>query len=99
MNIEDKIREWSKDKGLHMVSSTVQMLKVTEEVGEVAAALARCDDENLAIEIGDVYVTLVILAQQNGTTLDMCANLAYQKIANRKGRQLCNGVFVKEGDI
>lgn len=57
------VEEWSKDKGLDKAESSKQFLKVTEEVGEVAAALARNDRNELRDGIGDVVVTLIILAQ------------------------------------
>ena len=37
------VEQWSKEKGLDKADSSKQMLKVVEETGEVAAALARND--------------------------------------------------------
>jgi len=48
-------------------------------------------------EIGDMIVVLTILAAQNGLRFDDCANAAYHKIKDRKGR-MENGVFIKQGD-
>ncbi|MCU2281264.1 MazG-like family protein, partial [Enterococcus faecalis] len=75
-----------------------QMLKVVEEVGEVAAALARNNKNDLRDSIGDVVVTLVILAMQNDMDLYECLNQAYNEIKDRKGKNV-NGVFVKESDL
>ncbi|WP_251843081.1 MazG-like family protein, partial [Enterococcus faecalis] len=75
-----------------------QMLKVVEEVGEVAAALARNNKNDLRDGIGDVVVTLVILAMQNDMDLYECLNQAYNEIKDRKGKNV-NGVFVKESDL
>lgn len=36
----NQVEQWSKDKGLDQAESSKQFLKVTEEVGEVASALA-----------------------------------------------------------
>lgn len=58
------------------------MLKVIEEVGEVAAALARGNIHNLQDGIGDVFVTIVILAMQNGLDFDT--------------GETVNGVFIKD---
>ena len=96
--LTEKIKKWAKERNLHEADPKAQMLKVTEEVGEVAGALARNNLENLAIEIGDVVVTLTILAMQNGLDLNECAAAAYQKILNRKGKMI-NGVYVKEADL
>lgn len=74
------------------------MLRVEEEVGEVAAALARSDKDELRDGIGDVVVTLIILAQQNGMSLDECLDQAYSEISGRTGKMV-NGVFVKSEDL
>lgn len=92
------VEQWSKDKGLNQAESSKQFLKVTEEVGEVAAALARNDMDMLKDGIGDVVVTLIILAQQNGTNLEECLNVAYDEIKGRTGKMI-DGVFVKSSDL
>ena len=92
------VEQWSKDRGLDKADSAKQFLKVSEEVGEVSAALARNDRYELKDGIGDVVVTLIILAQQNGMTLHECLNQAYTEIADRKG-VMKNGVFIKEADL
>lgn len=92
------VEQWSKDKGLDKADSSKQFLKVTEEVGEVAAALARNDMHELKDGIGDVIVTLIILAQQNGMTIEECLSQAYGVISKRSGKMV-NGVFVKSEDL
>lgn len=57
------IKQWSIDKGLHIESPKIQMLKVVEEFGEIDEAQTK---EDLMDAIGDSYVTLVIIAQQLG---------------------------------
>ncbi|MBO0430452.1 hypothetical protein JZO82_14890 [Vagococcus fluvialis] len=74
------------------------MLRVEEEVGEVATALTRSDKDELRDGIGDVVVTLIILAQQNGMSLDECLDQAYSEISGRTGKMV-NGVFVKSEDL
>lgn len=92
------VEQWSIDKGLPDKDSSKQYLKVSEEVGEVAAALARGNQEMLKDGIGDVVVTLIILAQQNGMTLEECLQFAYDEIKDRKG-QTINGTFIKAADL
>lgn len=92
------VEKWSINKNLHNAESSKQMLKVVEEVGEVASALARNDMDMLEDGIGDVVVTLIILAQQNGMSLENCLDTAYFEIKGRKGKTI-NGVFVKESDL
>ena len=92
------VEKWSKDKDLHKAESSKQFLKVSEEVGEVARALARGQVEELKDGIGDVIVTLIILAQQQGLSVEECLEYAYNEIKNREGKMV-NGVFVKEEDL
>lgn len=93
-----QVEQWSIDKNLHEADSSKQFTKVVEEVGEVASALARSNEDMLRDGIGDVVVTLIILAQQNGMTLEECLTQAYNEIKDRKGK-LINGVFLKEEDL
>ena len=93
-----QVERWSMNKGLDKAESSKQFLKVTEEVGEVAAALARNDKNALRDGIGDVVVTLIILAQQNDMDLEECLNCAYDEIKGRTGKMV-DGVFVKSSDL
>ncbi|EGO6109532.1 hypothetical protein G9L25_002962, partial [Enterococcus faecalis] len=70
------IEKWAREKNLDIAEPEKQMLKVVEEVGEVAAALARNNKNDLRDGIGDVVVTLVILAMQNDMDLYECLNQA-----------------------
>ena len=93
-----KVEEWSKAKGLDKAESSKQFLKFSEEAGEVASALARGQMEELKDGIGDVIVTLIILAQQQGLTIEECLAFAYDEIKNRTGKMV-DGVFVKSEDL
>ncbi|MGH1806249.1 MazG-like family protein [Enterococcus gallinarum] len=92
------VEKWAKNKGLDKAESSKQMLKVVEETGKVAAALARNDQDALRDGIGDVAVTLIILALQNDMDLYECLNCAYDEIKGRTGKMV-NGVFVKSSDL
>ncbi|EMW5411448.1 MazG-like family protein [Enterococcus faecalis] len=92
------VEKWAREKNLDIAEPEKQMLKVVEEVGEVAAALARNNKNDLRDGIGDVVVTLVILAMQKNMDLYECLNQAYSEIKNRQG-EMVNGVFVKEADL
>ncbi|MBO6419929.1 MazG-like family protein [Enterococcus gallinarum] len=94
----EQVEQWAKEKGLDKAESSKQMLKTIEETGEVAAALARNDQDALRDGIGDVTVTLIILALQNDMDLYECLNCAYDEIKGRTG-QMVNGVFVKSSDL
>lgn len=92
------IERWSVERNMHTAAPSKQMLKVSEEIGEIARAIVRNDMDSLKDAIGDTVVTLVILAQQNKTTLEECVNHAYDEIKDRKGK-LIDGIFVKESDL
>ena len=99
MNIlTSKIEKWAEERGLHEADPKAQMLKVTEEIGEIAGAIARNDIDAAEVEIGDGVVTLTILAMQLGLDINNCTKKAYEKIMNRNGKMI-NGVYVKEEDL
>lgn len=94
----EQVQQWSIDKDLHNGNSDRQALKFYEEAGEIAAALSRGQMDALKDGIGDTVVTLIILAQQQGWTLEECLQYAYDEIKNRKGKTI-NGTFVKDSDL
>lgn len=94
-----QVEQWSKDKGLDKGNSFVQYAKSAEEFGECGAALCRDNHEDLKDGIGDVVVTMIILAQQNGMTLEECLQQAWEEIKNRKGKMSKDGSFIKEADL
>lgn len=94
----EKIEQWAQDKGLDTADSSKQMLKVMEELGEVAAAIVRGDRASLRDGIGDSVVTLIILAMQNDMDIYECLNCAYDEIKDRTG-EMINGSFVKAADL
>lgn len=94
----DRIRTWAITRGLDEADPNKQMLKLMEEVGEIAAALARGNTAEIKDGIGDAHVVLTILSMQLGTSIEECAGLAYEEIKDRKGRMV-DGVFVKESDL
>ncbi len=95
----DEVVKWAEARNLIEGStSQAQMVKLVEELGEVAHALARGDREKLKDGIGDALVVLTILASQNQLDIEQCLTAAYLEIKDRKGKMV-NGVFVKEQDL
>lgn len=92
------IETWAMEKGLDETQPEKQMLKLSEEVGELAAGLARGETDQVIDAIGDVYVVLTILSMQLDLDIRDCVQSAYNEIADRKGKMV-NGVFVKEADL
>lgn len=93
-----KVQDWAVERGLHKADPAKQMLKLIEEVGELAAAMARDNQIEKLDSIGDIQVVLTVLCLQLGVDYWGCFENAYQVIKNRQG-QMVNGVFVKNEDI
>ena len=94
-----RIRGWAHQRNLVSGSTTdKQFMKLIEEVGELAAGLARKDDVKIMDGIGDAVVVLTILAEQLGFSIEACIERAYDEIKGRKGRMV-DGGFVKEADL
>lgn len=98
-NLIKQVEQWSIDKGLDKGNSFTQYAKSSEEMGEIAAALCRNYVDELKDGIGDVVVTLIILAQQNNMTLYECLEQAYGEIKNRTGVMSKDGSFIKSEDM
>ncbi|MBO1214102.1 MazG-like family protein [Staphylococcus nepalensis] len=94
----EQVEYWSVEKGLHRGNPDRQALKFYEEAGEVGAALSRNKLDDLKDGIGDTVVTLIILAQQHGWSLQECLQYAYDEIKDRRG-ETRNGTFIKESDL
>ena len=75
-----------------------QTLKLGSEFGELCDNIAKGRFSAAKDDIGDMVVVLTIIAQQIGSTLEECFEVAYNDIKDRKGKMV-NGTFIKEGDI
>lgn len=59
--VEQKIIEWAREKGiLEQSTPELQAIKTLQELGELADAFERGDVEAIKMELGDVWVTLII---------------------------------------
>ena len=98
MNTTELIKKWAIDRGLDKADPKAQMVKLLEELGELANGINKERQEQIIDSIGDVYVVLTILSMQLGLDVETCIYMAYQEIKDRKGKMI-NGVFVKEEDL
>jgi len=96
MEVVNNIEQWAVDRGLHKADPSRQFLKLSEEVGELAASLAKGRDPRDSL--GDVGVVLIILCRQLGWEFEHVLEVAYAEIKERKGKMV-NGVFIKEADL
>lgn len=98
------IIQWGRDRGILDNSTPLgQSRKTVEEVFELVEAAAQykvtdaqCDLDKLADAIGDVFVTLVMVAGCAKLDINACVAGAYNEIKDRKGYLRPDGVFVKE---
>jgi NTP pyrophosphatase (non-canonical NTP hydrolase) len=94
--LESAVIQWANDKGLLDASNDkAQFMKVSEELGELASAILKGDDDAELDAFGDVMVTLIILSTQRGVSLKGCLNEAYNVIKNRTGK-MQGGTFIKD---
>lgn len=95
----NKIRNWAQERNLVAGSTPqAQMVKLVEEIGELASGIAKKKDDVIKDSIGDAIVVLTIIAAQHDLDMDDCIQAAYDEIKDRKGKMV-DGVFVKEADL
>lgn len=106
------IEQWAKDKDLvHAENTDKQFMKFIEEVFEFKTeydiflhevrrqgSISKDSVRPLMIEMGDIFVTLIILCNQIGIEPTRCLDMAYEKIKDRTGKTI-DGVFVKKEDL
>lgn len=86
---------WGRNKKID--DPIMQFAKMNEEVGELAHELTRMRFHNDEVEdaLGDIFVTIIILADILGYDLHDCLAEAYAEIKNRKGHT-DGGSFIKD---
>lgn len=95
----NKILVWAGERDLiEGATPQAQLVKTVEELGEMAGGIARGNKDKIKDGIGDVIVTLTILAAQYEMSIEECLAQAYSDIKDRKGRMI-DGIFVKEADL
>jgi hypothetical protein len=89
--------KWASDRGITTNGKVItQCMKLMEELGEMASHIAK--GQPIEDDIGDCVVVLNNIARLSGTTLNICWNVAYEDIKDRKGFLTEDGVFIKESD-
>jgi NTP pyrophosphatase (non-canonical NTP hydrolase) len=93
--LQEAVLEWADERDLLEANPNRQFLKVVEELGELASAMAKNQREKEIDAMGDLFVTLIILSRQIGLNPVKCLEVAYKEIADRSGKTV-NGVFIKD---
>lgn len=104
MNLENNrnildtyIDQWGLDRGIIQNGKPLaQASKTIEEVAELVAALVKDDKKEVMDALGDIYVTLRMVAACYGVSLEKSIKMAYDEIKDRKGYLTKDGVFVKD---
>ena len=105
--LQEKVLSWAKDKDLlHSENAPKQFMKFIEEIFEFQSEfdfVCYLDVNEhifhgMELEMGDIFVTLIILCEQIGIDPEGCLSMAYEKIKDRRGKTL-HGTFVKEEDL
>jgi NTP pyrophosphatase (non-canonical NTP hydrolase) len=95
--VEIKIIQWAEARKIIPNSTPeVQLLKAISEMGELADATIKNDQEAIVDAVGDVMVCLINYCALQNINLVDCMEVAYDQIKNRKGTLLPNGVFKKD---
>ena len=94
--LEMLIANWAEEKGLlNPEFAPKQFMKIQEELGELASAIIKEDIDKEIDSVGDLLVTIIILAYQRNISLKYALNVAYNEIKDRKGKMV-DGSFVKD---
>ena len=94
--LQDKIIQWANERNLvKLGNAPKQLIKLSEEVGELGSAFLKNDFNEIKDAIGDIQIVLVILSEQLGIDYNKCLEDAYNIIKDRKGRTE-NGTFIKD---
>jgi len=92
------IRQWADERGIYDKGDTkTQLIKLQEEMGELAKATLEKDQAEVIDAIGDMVVVLTNLAHLNNVHIETCIAEAYNVISKRKGKMI-NGTFVKDAN-
>lgn len=93
--LQEAVLEWADERDLLEANPNRQFLKVVEELGELASAMAKDKPLDRIDAMGDVLVTLIILSAQLEIKPVGCLEVAYNEIADRSGKTV-DGVFIKD---
>lgn len=92
-----KVWNWFDEKNLS--DPMVQMVKVQEEVGELAHEIVRGrrDTPEVIDALGDSFVTIIGVCHHLNIPPEEALSCAWSEIKDRKGKNV-GGNFVKEGE-
>lgn len=93
----NKIAQWGKDRMITVNGSTMsQAVKTLEETTELIDAVNTDNKPMIKDAVGDIIVTLVMVCEIEGLTIEECMEAAYDEIKDRKGYLRADGTFIKK---
>jgi NTP pyrophosphatase (non-canonical NTP hydrolase) len=95
--IEMDVIRWGESRGIiEHSTSEAQVKKTIEEVQELVSAINHKNKADIIDALGDVMVTLTMIAAIEDVPLVECYAHAYNQIKNRKGYLDASGLWIKE---
>lgn len=95
-NVQENVINWAKERNLiKLGNAPKQLIKLSEEVGELSSAFLKNEYPEIKDAIGDIMIVLTILCEQLSIDMNQCYEDAYNVIKNRTG-QTINGTFVRD---
>ena len=92
----EKIKTWGYDRQITVNGTSIsQAIKTAEETTELLDAVNTKNKPMIKDAIGDIVVTLVMVAEIEGVTLEECIQQAYDEIKDRRGYLRSDGTFMK----
>ena len=92
----NKVAQWGADRMITKNGSSMsQGIKTLEETTELLDALNTNNKPMIKDAIGDIIVTLVMVAEIEGVTIEECLAQAYDEIKDRRGYLRADGTFMK----
>ena len=94
--LSEKVLIWGLEKNIIVPQNHLKQLgKIMSEVGEFADEVIKENKQGQINELGDVFVTLIIISEQLNLNPVKCLETAYNKIKDRTGHNK-NGTFIKD---
>lgn len=96
-DVEMKVLQWGEARQIVQNGTAMgQAIKTSEEVNELLAAINKHSITEVKDAIGDVWVTLVMVAAILDLNLVDCFYHAYDQIKDRTGHLGADGIFYKD---
>ncbi|KRN89241.1 hypothetical protein [Ligilactobacillus ceti] len=80
--LTEQIKIWATNQALNTGKPDLQLIKLTEEFGELAQGHLQADHDEIAETLGDLYIALTIYAMQQGLDIRECIKNATTELTS-----------------